>query len=237
MKGAMWSRLSTCGRLLIGPPRGGQRKPRPLAAGGGVDSPEGGLTGYPLWVRRRLTTCLTVLALVLLACCGEPKRLEVFGQVPEFRLTTQSGETFDSGRLAGHVWVADFFFTNCDGPCPMMTREMRQLQDSTAKAMGDVRLVSFTVDPDRDTPQVLAAYARHFRTDPARWCFLTGEQSRLNQLGLAVKLNGVDGSLAHSTRFMLVDRRMRVRGYYRTSEDGSLPQLMRDIRQLEREPW
>jgi protein SCO1/2 len=176
------------------------------------------------------------LALLMLAACGKPHPLEVFGDVPEFQLTTQSGETFDSQSLAGHVWVADFFYTTCEGPCPMMTRQMRQLQDSTAGAMGDVRLVSFSVDPDRDTPPVLAAYARHFRTDPARWWFLTGDRSGLNGLGLAFKLNGVDGSLIHSTRFVLVDRHMRVRGYYITSDEGAMPQLMRDIRQLEREP-
>jgi protein SCO1/2 len=176
-----------------------------------------------------------ILALLLLAGCGKPRPLEVFGDVPGFQLTTQSGAAFDSRSLAGHVWVADFFFTTCPGPCPMMTRQMRFLQDFTARGMSDVRLVSFTVDPDRDTPPVLAAYARRFRTDPARWWFLTGEQGRLNALGLAFKLNGVDGSLMHSTRFVLVDRHMRVRGYYIPSDSGAMPQLMRDIRQLERE--
>jgi protein SCO1/2 len=185
-----------------------------------------------------LAACRTALALtlLLLASCGKPHPLEVFGEVPEFQLIAQSGETFDSRSLVGHVWVADFFYTTCGGPCPMMSRQMRQLQDFTAHGMGDVRLVSFTVDPDRDTPPVLAAYARHFRTDPARWWFLTGDRGRLNGLGLAFKLNGVDGSLIHSTRFVLVDRRMRVRGYYITSDDGVMPRLLRDIRQLERDP-
>jgi len=231
-----WGRLPTCGRLLIGP--ASEARPRGHRAGRSHAGlwqaqrlAEGGLT-----TRRRLTTCPTLLTLLLLASCGKPTPLEVFGQVPEFQLTTQSGDAFDSRSLAGHIWVADFFYTTCDGPCPMMTRQMRQLQDSTAGAMRDVRLVSFTVDPGHDTPPVLTAYARHFRTNPARWWFLTGEQSRLNGLGLAFKLNSVDGSLIHSTRFVLVDRRMRVRGYYITSEDGVLPQLMRDIRQLERDP-
>ena len=185
--------------------------------------------------RRRGVTWIA-LAFLLLTGCGKPKPLEVFGQVPEFHLTAQSGAAFDSQTLGGHVWVADFFFTTCAGPCPMMTRDMRRLQDLTARDRGGVKLVSFTVDPGYDTPPVLEAYARHFRTDPARWCFLTGERSRLDALGLAFKLNRVDGSLDHSTRFVLVDRRMRVRGYYITSEEGFLPQLVRDIRQLEDEP-
>jgi protein SCO1/2 len=185
---------------------------------------------------RRIPSCPTLLLFLLLTSCSKPHPLPIFDRAPEFQLTTQSGDTFDSHSLAGHVWVADFFYTTCPGPCPMMTRQMRQLQDSTAGPMGDVEMVSFTVDPAHDTPPVLADYARHYRVDPARWRFLTGDLSRLNAVGLAFKLNTVDGNLDHSTRFVLVDRRGRVRGYYATSEDGFLPRLTRDIRQLERDP-
>jgi protein SCO1/2 len=99
----------------------------------------------------------------------------------------------------------------------------------------DVKLVSFTVDPAHDTPPVLAAYSRHFVADPNRWRFLTGDQARLNDLGLnSFHLNSVDGSMSHSTRFVLVDRQMSIRGYYSTGEDNFMPQLLHDIRQLER---
>ena len=105
---------------------------------------------------------------------------------------------------------------------------MRRVQLSTTP---DIRLVSFTVDPQHDTPPVLAEYAKHFTADPARWHFLTGEPRRLNDLGLtAFKLNSVDGALIHSTRFVLVDAARRIRGYYLDT-----PQLLHDIRQLERE--
>jgi len=117
----------------------------------------------------------------------------------------------------------------------MMTTHMRQIQNSTLETP-DVLLVSFTVDPAHDTPPVLTEYARHYRQDPARWYFLTGEAERLNDLGVhAFKLNSVDGSLTHSTRFVLVDRRRRIRGFYTTGEDAFMPQLMHDIRQLEKE--
>ncbi len=240
MKAAAWGgppgpRGTPSSRSSLAESSAGHWREAGQGAGCGRGRPPHKLRGYRA-VGKVGVACPTLLALLLLAACGKPHPLEVFGQAPEFQLTTQSGDAFDSRSLAGHIWVADFFYTTCDGPCPMMTRQMRQLQDSTARAMGDVRLVSFTVDPGHDTPQVLAAYARHFRTDPARWWFLTGEQSRLNGLGLAFKLNSVDGSLIHSTRFVLVDRRMRVRGYYIASEDGVLPQLMHDIRQLERDP-
>jgi protein SCO1/2 len=112
---------------------------------------------------------------------------------------------------------------------------MRRVQLSTARTP-DVTLVSFTVDPQHDTPPVLAAYASHFTADPARWHFLTGEPTRLNDLGLhAFKLNSVDGSLIHSTRFVLVDRARRIRGYYLSDDDGFMPRLLHDIRQLERD--
>jgi protein SCO1/2 len=112
---------------------------------------------------------------------------------------------------------------------------MNRLQASTAKTP-DVKLVSFTVDPEYDTPPVLAEYGKHFKAEPARWFFLTGDRALLNDLGLhAFHLNSVDGSLVHSTRFTLVDRRARIRGYYSSEEDGFLSKLLHDLRQLESE--
>ena len=172
---------------------------------------------------------------LLLASCVRPQPLPIFGQVPQFDLTAQTGQPFDSKSLDGHVWIADFIYTTCDGPCPMMSAHMRQVQTQTAETP-DIRLVSFTVDPAHDTPPVLTEYSKHFKADPARWVFLTGDQARLNDLGLnGFKLNGVDGSMTHSTRFVLVDRHRRIRGYYTYGEDSFMPKLMHDIRQLERE--
>ena len=179
---------------------------------------------------------LAAICALLLVGCMQPKPLPALGTVPEFQLVSETGQPFDSRALDGHIWVADFFFTTCTGPCPMMSSQMLLLQTQTAVEMSDVRLVSFTVDPQHDTPPVLAEYARHFKPDPARWSFLTGEQAQLNDLGLgAFHLNSIDGSLGHSTRFALVDRHRGIRGYYLTGEDGFMPKLMHDIRQLERE--
>jgi protein SCO1/2 len=168
----------------------------------------------------------------LLAACSQPKKLPVMSTVPQFNLVAENGEPFDSRSLDGHVWVANFIFTTCTGPCPTMTRKMRQVQAQN----NSVRMVSFTVDPANDTPPALAAYAKNFSPDFSRWRFLTGEQSRLNYLALDVfKLNSVDGSMNHSTRFVLVDRQRRIRGYYISSDDGFMSTLMHDIRQLENE--
>ena len=181
-----------------------------------------------------MKSILIVVALLSAACSGR-KRLPVFGEVPEFQLTAQTGQTVDRRSLEGHVWVADFMFTTCPGPCPRMSSQMHQVQEATA-GTPDVRLVSFTVDPAHDTPVVLAAYAKHFLANASRWYFLTGAQASLDELGRnGFKLNPVDGSLDHSTRFVLVDRAVRIRGYYSSSEDGFLDSLLRDLRQLEHE--
>ncbi|HXS98931.1 MAG TPA: SCO family protein [Candidatus Limnocylindrales bacterium] len=172
----------------------------------------------------------------LLAACMQPAHLDDMGPAPAFRLTDQGGHPFDSHALAGHIWVADFVYTTCPGPCPMMSSQMHRLQDATAaEELTDVRFVSFTVDPAHDTPPVLAAYSKHFKADPARWTFLTGPQPEMNAVGMGFKLNPIDGSLDHSTRFALVDRRGRIRGFYLTSEDGFMGRLLHNIRQLERE--
>lgn len=176
-------------------------------------------------------------ALLLTACrrnAVQPE-LEVFGVVPEFQLTDQRGESFDSRALAGKIWVADFIFTNCPGPCPRMTSQMHQVQEATHR-MPNVRLVSLTVDPGRDTPPVLAAYAKAHHAAPEQWEFLTGAPATLNQLCRNVfKLGNVDGSLAHSTRFVLIDQKAQIRGYYDTSEPDSIPKLVADIHKLARE--
>jgi protein SCO1/2 len=175
------------------------------------------------------------LLLLLLAACSPVKPLPVKGIVPQFELTLQTEQPFDSHSLDGHIWVADFIYTTCEGPCPMMSHQMHGIQNSTGSTP-EVKLVSFTVDPEHDTPSVLAKYAKIFKADPARWYFLTGERERLNALGgPGFKLNNVDGSLNHSTRFVLVDGKRRIRAYYLSSDDDFPQKLLNDIRQLQKE--
>jgi len=179
---------------------------------------------------------LSALLLACSSCRSHGPALGDWGVVPHFSLTSQNGQPFDSSVLMGRIWVADFFFTSCPGPCPRMTSQMHQVQEATSK-MPSVRLVSFTVDPARDTPQQLTAYAHEHHALPAHWYFLTGSQADLNRLGFDVfKLNHVDGTLQHSTRFVLVDKSCHIRGYYDTSEPGSIPRLVADIHALGREP-
>ena len=178
---------------------------------------------------------LAALTFTLAACLSRKSSLPVYYDVPEFQLIAQDGQPFDSKVLAGKIWVADFIYTTCPGPCPRMTSQMREVQDAILK-MPDVKLVSFTVDPARDTPQVLAEYAKLHRASAEHWYFLTGSPATLQKLDRdTFKLGNVDATLEHSTRFVLVDRQARIRGYYDTSESRAIPRLIEDVYALARE--
>jgi protein SCO1/2 len=184
-----------------------------------------------------LKTAVSLSAVLLAATgCVRHAELPVYGQVPEFQLISQTGQTFDRTQLDGKIWVADFIYTHCPGPCPRMSSQLQRVQTAVAE-IPDVRLVSFSVDPDHDTPSVLAEYARRYRALPGRWFFLTGDRTTLDTLDRhAFMLGNLDGTMQHSTRFVLVDRRGRIRGYYGTSEDDPTSHLIADIRWLSRQP-
>jgi protein SCO1/2 len=184
------------------------------------------------WTARASSVAVAICAIAMLGSCAKHASLPSLGAVPEFTLTDQTGSDFVSAStLAGRVWVADFFFTTCPGPCPRMSSQMHQVQ--TALAGQDVRLVSMTVDPEHDTPLVLADYSKHFEAQAGVWFFLTGPRDSLNHLDRDVfKLGDVDGSLDHSTRFVLVDRKSQVRGYYLTSEPDAITRLIADAKSL-----
>ena len=192
---------------------------------------------------KRLAVSALLAALAGLAafsgCSRHAPALEVFGDVPPFELVAQTGQPFSSQALAGKIWVADFIYTTCPGPCPRMTSQMRELQDAVAQdpdARASVRFVSFTIDPRNDTPTVLAAYAKTHGASPQMWYFLTGPVATLQTLDRdAFKLGNIDGTLQHSTRFVLVDRQSRIRGYYDTSEAASIAHVISDVKALAQE--
>jgi len=193
------------------------------------------------WTVRRYSLLLLAgpvlfLTGLLLTGCAAHAGLPLYASVPDFTLTDQTGAPFDSASaLHGQVWVADFIYTTCPGPCPRMSSQMHQVQTALAGSDG-VRLVSFTVDPAHDTPAVLAAYGRNFHAQAGRWFFLTGPQPALQHLSREVFLLGnVDGTLEHSTRFVLVDKASRVRGFYDTSEQDAVARLIGDAKSLLRE--
>ena len=176
---------------------------------------------------------LSVLALV---GCTASAGLPSYGVVPDFALTDQTNQPFLSANsLRGKVWIADFIFTSCAGPCPRMSAQMRQVQ-TALRDLPDLRLVSFTVDPARDTPAVLSQYAERYQAKPGVWFFLTGPRADLHKLARNVFMLGdVNGDLQHSTRFVLIDKQSRVRGYYLTSEDDAIPRVIADAKRVSKE--
>lgn len=180
----------------------------------------------------RLSLLISVL---LLAGCRSGTPLPTYAVVPDFQLTDQTGKPFGSSELRGKVWVANFIFTTCQGPCPRMSSQFRAIQKQAGEPEG-VRFVSLTIDPKNDTAPVLAEYAKRFQADPAKWVFLTGPVPELNKLAAGPFHAGeIDGSLTHSTRFTLVDKTMRIRGYYDSSDTEMTRQLVADIQTVAKE--
>jgi protein SCO1/2 len=168
----------------------------------------------------------------------------VLGRVPDFTLTNRDGRTVRRADLAGAPWIADFVFTRCAASCPLITLRMQRLERELPPDLG-VRLVSFTVDPDYDTPHVLEAYAESYAA-PGRWLFLTGPRERLHGLirqgfKLAIDMAPPAGAasekepILHSTRFVLVDGRGAIRGYYDAFDEESMGRLARDLEAVARE--
>jgi protein SCO1 len=141
--------------------------------------------------------------------------------------------------LAGKIWIADFIYTTCPGPCPMISTRMSELQKPLEKT--DVHLVSFSVDPEKDAPQVLRGYAEKLHAEPKRWDFLTGPKSAIYDLShngfkLAISDGTAEAGIpVHSTRLVLVDRHGEIRGYYEATEADAVTKLLADTSHLLRE--
>jgi protein SCO1/2 len=164
-------------------------------------------------------------------------QLPVKLQIPHFALTDQDGKRLSDQDLRGKPWVAAFIFTGCADTCPMMSKKMSNLQTMiTAK---DVKLVSFTVDPDRDTPAVLKQYAARFNADTTRWKFVTGTAQQMKDVayGMGIAVQPPDGNdpLLHSQHFLLIDGKGQVRGIYdnrETAPENGMQQLAHDATEL-----
>ncbi len=167
-------------------------------------------------------------------------RLERHAPAPDFRFTAQDGSPVSNTDLKGKIWVVNFIFTRCSGPCPVMTSRMAELNQKLGAKTKDIMLVTFTVDPAYDTPEVLKAYAERVGGTPDRWKFLTGSQEETERVVMKGFLQALGkdeaGLPVHSTRFVLVDRD----GWMRSFQDGNDPEvvqkLLMDIGDVLREP-
>ena len=160
-----------------------------------------------------------------------------FGIVPPFQLIDQNNQPFGSAQLLGKIWIADFIYTTCPGPCPMISSRMSEMQKPLEKT--DVQLVSFSVDPEKDTPEVLRSYAEKLHARDERWKFLTGERAtiyNLSQNGFKLAAtNDASGIPLHSSRLILVDRSGAIRGYYDATSPDAVTKVLADASHLHRE--
>jgi protein SCO1/2 len=170
----------------------------------------------------------------------------VLGAVPAFTLTDQRGQAFGTRELAGHVWVADFIFTSCAGVCPLLSERMAEIGRRARKLGPDFHLVSISVDPTRDTPERLRAYGERYGANPLAWSFLTGPAQAVEaavvggfKVGMGRERAGEEGEptaspdagfmeIFHGENLVLVDRDLRIRGYFSPTPEG-LDQLMEAI--------
>ena len=187
----------------------------------------------------RISTILGFSLVVLLgatvACTDPAAKLPNYGHVPEFDMTDSLGHRFDSKQITDKVWVVDFIYTTCPGPCPRMTSEMHSVQKQL-KGDPDVRMISISVDPANDTPPVLNAFAHRFGGPNDQWFFLTGTPATVHLLAYNVfKVGDVISRMDHSTKFIVVDKRGNVRGYYSSLDGSDIPVMLRDIAALSQE--
>lgn len=186
----------------------------------------------------RLLALALAAAAVLSACYAPPP---TFGELPDFTLTAVSTKTpprpLTRKDLLGRVWVADFIFTHCSGPCPALSTRMSGLQKKLPASVG---LLTLTVDPDRDSPQVLQAYARRYAADTSRWLFVTGPKAELVPLLVkGFKVPAVEDASApsgqrvtHSTRLVLLDKHARLRGFFDGEDDQQAASLVAAAKRL-----
>jgi len=188
-----------------------------------------------------------VLGLALLALsstwlgCKKQADLPKLGAVGTFSLLNQNARSVSADALRGKVWVAAFFFTRCPTICPRITARMRALQVATAAKGQALDLVSFSVDPENDTPPVLLSYAQRFNAELAHWSFLTGDLAVVKRTvvdGFKLALDGKadpaaeNGGIIHGSHLVLVDRLLTIRGYYRSDDDDDMRRILEDAARL-----
>jgi protein SCO1/2 len=184
------------------------------------------------------------LALAVLVACTPASSLPVLFPAPEWSLTDQNGRPFSSGHLTGKVVLADFVFTTCTDVCPLLTATMAQVRDQLKQAKllpEKAVIVSFTVDPEHDTPDALLEYGERFGATPGEWRFLTGDRQAIDDLLIggfkvgrpppASRSPGAPPEIVHTNRFALIDPKGQVRAMY-NGEELDVPAVVEEIRRL-----
>jgi protein SCO1/2 len=206
---------------------------------------------HPIPGRRLLFVLLVVFMVAVipsivvptLMCRPEHKPLPDWGEVGTFSLVDQTGQPFSDAAMRGHISIVSFVFTRCDTICPVISMKMARIQEKTFDLGRDIKLVSFSVDPEYDTPERLDAYAKQYGADPERWRFVTGPKDKVfsliegpfmtSMLRDPDRPSGVP-DIKHGGYFLLLDRNLHIRGKYDSDLVNQLDALMRDARYLVR---
>ena len=179
-----------------------------------------------------IVVAVFLLATYFLNYKGKENELPEIGMVPEFEFVNSGQEMITLNNLKGKVWVADFIFTTCTMACPMMTGNMNIIHKKYKKN-DDVRLVSISVYPEYDTPEVLTKYASQYDANTSRWYFLTGEESTVKRvIKDGFKIGDYEDIIFHSEKFALVDKKGMIRAYYNGMKTEDMKKLKKDINSL-----
>lgn len=160
--------------------------------------------------------------------------------VSSFGFTNQDNKPLTGDFIKNKIWVADYFFTKCNSICPKMTTHLQNVQEAFVDD-DNVKILSFTVDPERDDPATLKAYASMFQANTNQWQFATGDKKELYAFArkglfiVATDGDGGDGDFIHSENLVLIDRNNHIRGYYDGTSDAQVNQLIKDIQRLKKE--
>ena len=161
--------------------------------------------------------------------------LPVLGTIPEFYFTDSRDKKISRADLDGKVWVADFIFTTCTMACPVLTGNMNLIHKAF-KNNDNIRIVSISVYPEYDTPQVLSDYASQYDANTNRWHFLTGPEENVQDvIKNGFKMGDYEDIIFHSEKFALVDQKNRLRGYYNGMQTDDVTRLKKDMEKLLKE--
>ncbi|MDY0404930.1 SCO family protein [Virgibacillus sp. 179-BFC.A HS] len=179
---------------------------------------------------------LLVIVLLLAACSGSKIETNMSRDIQPFTFTTQDNKTLSNKDLEGKWWIADMIFTNCTSVCLPMTANMTKLQKQAKRANLDVQFVSFSVDPKRDTPEVLKKYAEQYGIDFSNWSFLTGyDFDTIKKISIksfqapVVKPAEDSDQYTHGTSFYLVNPDGEVVKRYSGLKKDDMNQVMEDL--------
>ena len=179
---------------------------------------------------------LALVGLVWFLSQGEKReeapKLPKISQISDFKLTDQDGKPFGYENLKGKVWAVNFIFTRCQGPCPLMTEKMAELQGNFAPDQ-KLEFVTISMDARYDTPEVLTRFAKKYKADFSRWHFLTGDPDKIVEIARSIfKVPADKDPEMHTTRLVLIDEEGFIRGYYDSLDPDSFALLKKSLHSL-----